>query len=255
MKKMSMIWSFIFLMTFALVGLPQSAMAASEVMWINHLDFLPGDPSVETSFNAVSAAGGLSGLQITSTTVGNTAQPAGNKVVEKGIQVPPGYLVTGVRVCYSLTNSRSFIDQTRIAQLQNPPSTALVLVDDGTDLNSIGPVCVDNASLFSPANQNNGALRLSFRVNFGDVNDLIVLLGVGLHVVPDPNSPVMQELQALREDLEELREDFLHHNHVYLTGKGVGHNNTQAMTTEPVSLEPTPTPLPATKTSSGKKKK
>ncbi len=23
------------------------------VMWINHLDFLPGDPSVQTSFNAV----------------------------------------------------------------------------------------------------------------------------------------------------------------------------------------------------------
>src|SRR6266581_9723995 len=43
-----------------------------------------------TSFNAVSSGvgGGLSGLIIMSNTTGDTATGGGNKVVEKGLQVP-----------------------------------------------------------------------------------------------------------------------------------------------------------------------
>jgi len=58
------------------------------IMWINHLDLLPGDPTVITSFNAVSSGvgSGLSGLIIMSSTTGDTATGGGNKVVEKGLQ-------------------------------------------------------------------------------------------------------------------------------------------------------------------------
>src|SRR5215207_10313672 len=99
----------------------------STLMWINHFDLLPGDPSVTTSFNAVSSGvgGGLTGLVIRSSTTGEVAQGGGNKVVHMDLQVPPDYLIKGVRVCYELSNKRSFISQIRLAQMQTPPQSAL----------------------------------------------------------------------------------------------------------------------------------
>src|SRR5579862_201729 len=101
------------------------------VMWIDHLALLPGDPSVKTSFNAVNSGvgGGLSGLIIQSTTTGDQAQGGGNKVVETAVEVPPGFQITGLRICFENSNPRSFIEQVRLAQVQNPPSTAQVKLD------------------------------------------------------------------------------------------------------------------------------
>jgi hypothetical protein len=156
--------------------------AKKQLIWINHLSFLAGDPSVQTSFNAVNSGvgGGLSGLIIQSTSIGDTATPGGNKVVETGLQTPPGLKIKGVRVCYELSNARSFITQIRLSQLQNPPSSAIVRLDDATDQTNAGPICADSqATDIDPAA---GAVRLDFRVNFGDVSDRIVLRGVGLYV-------------------------------------------------------------------------
>jgi len=196
---------------------PEPAQAV--VMWTNHLDFLPGDPSVTTSFNAVNSGvgGGLSGLIIGSTTTGEDATGGGNKVVEKGLQVPPGFLISGVRVCYELSNSRSFISQIRLAQVQEPPATVSVLLDDATDLTNAGPVCVDSEEV--SIDPTLGAVRLSFRVNYGDVTDRIVLRAVGLNLLIDPNGPFQKIIEGLEN-----------HTHTYLTGKGKGHNNTQAET-------------------------
>ncbi|HEY9602436.1 MAG TPA: hypothetical protein V6C85_12550 [Allocoleopsis sp.] len=154
----------------------------SVIMWIDPLNFLPGDPSVLTSFNAVSSGvgGGLSGLIIQSTTTGDTASGGGNKVVEKGLEVPPYFLVKGVRVCYESSNARSFITQIRLAQVQNPPSSAVVLLDDGTDRTNPGPICVDSQPASIDPSQ--GAVFLSFRTNFGSTADRIVIRGVGLHL-------------------------------------------------------------------------
>ncbi len=157
--------------------------ARGEVMWLNHLDLLPGDPSVKTSFSALkSLTGGLSGLNIESTTTGDTGLPAGNKVVEMGVPTIPGYTITGVRVCYELSSTRSFITQIRLAQLQNPPASALVKLDDARDLTAKGPVCVTSApTSIDPAD---GAVRLSLRLNFGSTSDVIVIRAVGLVLQP-----------------------------------------------------------------------
>jgi uncharacterized protein YgfB (UPF0149 family) len=82
------------------------------------------------------------------------------------------------------------------------------------------------------------------RVYFGDTVDAIVLRGVGLNLIPDPESPIMQEIEALKK-----------HTHVYLTGKGVGHNNTEAITSEPVEEDPPlpPSPEPPKKPKKPKK--
>jgi hypothetical protein len=143
---------------------------------------LAGDPSVHTSFNAINSGvgGGLSGLIIQASTTGDTAPGGGNKVVETALEVPPGFKITGVRVCFENSSKRSFISQIRLAQVQNPPATATVLLDDPTHLNLSGPVCVDSHVAFvDPAL---GAVLLSLRVNFGDTADKIVIRGLGLHL-------------------------------------------------------------------------
>jgi hypothetical protein len=233
---------FVFLVGFLVF--PQVLKAQdSTVMWINHLNFLPGDPSVVTSFNASTVPPtidtGSTGLVITSTTT------AGSKVVEKGVQVPPWYLVTGVRICYELTSMQSYISQVALVQLQTPGVVTPVLID-GTDRTSTDPVCVDTIAALNPINQVYGALRLSLGLNFGSTTDAIVLRGVGLRLIPDPNSPIQKEIDALWEAFE-------NHTHIYLTGKGVGHNNTEAMTSEP-SVPGSPEPIPPEPPCKNKKK-
>jgi hypothetical protein len=89
-----------------------------------------------------------------------------------------GEEIIGVRVCYELSDAGSFISQIRLAQVQDPPATAVVLLDDGTDLTDQGPVCVNSepAEIDSSA----GPLLLSLRLNFGDTSDKIVIRGLGL---------------------------------------------------------------------------
>ncbi len=154
----------------------------SLTMWLNHLSLLPGDSSVVTSFDAVSSGvgGGLSGLVIQSTTTGDSSG-GGNKVVEKSLDIPPGFLVKGVRVGYENSNTRSYITQVRLAQVQNPPATAVVVLDDATHLNAAEPAFADSAA--TSIDPDAGPLLLSMRVNFADTSDKIVVRGLGLHLV------------------------------------------------------------------------
>jgi len=173
---------------FALVGgvagtaKPGKGKPRTRIMWVNHFDLLPGAPEVTTSFRSTSSGvgGGLTGLVIESSTLGETFADGGNKVVHMAVDVPPKFSVRGVRVCYELTSASSFISQIRLAQVQDPPSTALVKLDDPTDLVATGPVCVDSAkTLIKPAV---GALLVDLRVNFGDLADKIVVRGLALYL-------------------------------------------------------------------------
>lgn len=156
----------------------------SVMMWINHLSLLAGDPSVSATYNAINSGvgSGLSGLIIQSSTTGNTGQGGGNKVVEAAIEIPPGYTVKGVRVGYENSNTRSFIAGIRLSQMQNPPGTASVLLDDTTHLNAAGPVYADSSS--TSIDPSKGPLLLSLRVNFGNTTDRIILRGLGLLLAP-----------------------------------------------------------------------
>ena len=149
-------------------------------LWLNHFDLLAGAADITTSFNSTSSGvgGGLTGLVIQSATTGETFPDGGNKVVHRAAEAPDGETIIGVRVCYELSNARSFISQMRLAQVQDPPDTALVLLDDGTDLTDQGPVCVNSepAEIDSSA----GPVLLSLRLNFGDPSDKIVIRGLGL---------------------------------------------------------------------------
>lgn len=164
-----------------------AAASAPALVWINHTALLPGDKTVvSTSFNSTSSGvgGGLAGLVIQSSTTGDTDSFSGNKVVWRALEAPPRFLITGVRVCYELSSSGSFISQIRLSQVQNPPSNALVILDDATHLTTQGPVCVDSASTSVDPSQ--GSVLLDLRVNFGNTVDKIVIRGLGLHLQPAP---------------------------------------------------------------------
>lgn len=156
-----------------------------QVYWLNHLDLLAGDASVATSHNAVSSGvgGGLAGLVITSTTTGETTAGGGNKVVWMAVEAPLGRRLAGVRVCYEYSTGKNpsptYLSQIRLAQVQDPPKTALVLLDDPTDHTHPGPISVNSKPPMDidPAK---GPLLLSLRVNFADTRDKIVIRGVGL---------------------------------------------------------------------------
>jgi len=156
----------------------------TNTMWINHFDFLPGDPSIITSSNAISSeiGGGLTGLVIQSSTTGENAMGGGNKVVHRALEVPPGPIIKGVRVCYESTSNSTYISQIRLSQVQDPPSSATVLLDDGTDLVNPGPICVNSNETSVDPSQ--GPALLDLRLNFGNTADKIVLRGVGLILAP-----------------------------------------------------------------------
>lgn len=153
-------------------------------MWLDHLDLLPGDGSVTTSFDATSSGvgGGLSGLVIESSTIGTIGDSGGSKVVWMALEVPPGFKVIGVRVCYELSDPGSFINRIRLSQVQNPPNAALVLLDDPTNLTNAGPVCVDSAP--TSINPAAGALLLYLNVNYANTADRIAVRGLALLLVP-----------------------------------------------------------------------
>lgn len=163
----------------------------ARVQWVNHFDLLSGDPSVtRTSSLSTNSGvgGGLTALVIGSSTTGEIDSFGGNKVVQMALELQPKTRIVGVRLCYELTDpgaGGSYVDQIRLAQIQNPPSTALVLLDDATAQNASGPTCVDSALASPPINAEDGSVLLSLRVNFRSTSDLIAIRALGLLVNPD----------------------------------------------------------------------
>jgi hypothetical protein len=231
-RNLFVIVSVCVLTALGMVGLSQVA-RADEVMWINHLDFVPGDSAVQT---ATAPGGGL-----TIQTIPQIPLVYGGKV-EKGLEVPPGYLVTGVRVCYTTVYSGS-ISEISITQLWDSTAAVTVPLHQLAVLTNPVFACADTTAA-ALINQDNGPLRLTFGVSLPMPNDAVVLQGVGLYLRADANS-LQEQIRVLNEKLENLTADFENHTHTYLTGIGVGHNNTQAVTTGPtIGVSPAPLPAP-----------
>jgi hypothetical protein len=182
-------FAFVFIITCAFGFLAPIAIAATpkSILWLNHFALLPGGNELTVSFNSSNSGvgSGLTGLVISSSTTGDTfTTGGGNKDVQMAAEVPPNYTVKKVRVCYEVSSTipatPSFITQIRLAQVQDPPSSAVVLLDDGTQLTAPGPVCVTSkATTIDPRL---GSLLLNLRLNFGNTADKIVIRGIGLQV-------------------------------------------------------------------------
>lgn len=165
---------------------PISPGGVGTLMWVNHLALLSGDPSVLTSYSSVTSGvgSGLPGVVVESSTIGPLTTGGQPKFVSTALEVPPRYTVIGVRVCYELADARSFVTGIRLSQVQNPPGSALVLLDDATAHTNPGPVCVDSAP--TTVDPSAGPLLLGLRCDFGDTADRIVIRGLGLRLLPTP---------------------------------------------------------------------
>jgi hypothetical protein len=81
-----------------------------------------------------------------------------------------------VTLCYDLSNASSFISQVRITEETLPPA-APIRHDDGADLTSTAPVCVESqVGNLQPA----GAMTLALRLNFANTAHIIDIGAVGL---------------------------------------------------------------------------
>src|ERR1041385_8767133 len=67
-----------------------ASVTVTNVMWLNHFALLPGDTSVQVSYDSVNSdvGGGLTALVVQSTTTGETTSGGGNKDVHMAVQVP-----------------------------------------------------------------------------------------------------------------------------------------------------------------------
>jgi hypothetical protein len=155
-----------------------------QLLWLNHYDLLPGDSTVTVTHESTSSGvgGGLTALVVHSSTTGEIDSNGGNKVVLMAVAVPPGFSVTGVRLGYELTSQESHVSQIRLAQVQDPPKVASVILDDSTDHTDMGPIYVDSApTSIDPAV---GPLLLSLRVKFKSTSDRIAIRGLALRLAP-----------------------------------------------------------------------
>jgi hypothetical protein len=62
---------------------------------------------------------------------------------------------------------------------------------------------------------------------------LIAIIDARLDALEEQVDGIAEDLGELEETVEELRDDFDNHGHTYLTGRGQGHNNTEAETGTP----------------------
>ena len=171
-------------MLLSLVSL--STAQADSLHWINHFDLISGDPHelILSSHSTSSGIGdGLTGVVVKSTSVGSKFSDGGHKVAHMALQLPVlplGMNVRGVRVCYELSGKSAYISQIRIDEVQNPPSRAIVKLDDATHLTAKGPVCVNSKA--TNIATNNGPLLFSLRFNFASTTDAIVIRGLGFYL-------------------------------------------------------------------------
>jgi hypothetical protein len=151
--------------------------APPELLWINHLDFFVDAASGLSASFVANPLGGWSGLVI------RAARAVADQIIVAGLQVPPRYNVTKVRICYELSSAASFITHIKITQLTSP-SSGIEVLTDLNDKTNVTAICADSAPAAEPISPSNGPLRLNLGATFANPADLIVIRAVGLHLEP-----------------------------------------------------------------------
>jgi hypothetical protein len=130
-------------------------------------------PGVTNTLSVNPFSGGI-GFLVTSSAVGDL------KWLGYSPSVPPGFRVTGVRLCYALADAASFVSQIRLSQTSDPPTSAVVRLDDGTDRLSTTPVCIDSAT--TSVDPEAGSIEVALRLNFTNTAHSIRIIAVGAYL-------------------------------------------------------------------------
>jgi len=148
------------------------------LMWINPLELTLGFSSTSTAVLDLVGSGTQQGLVVSST--GLTAD-----VLQTGLQVPLGFAITGVRVCYASGATGSFVNAAQLVEFTVPPTLpgATPLNDVLSSPGNATITCVDTTSAVSVDPSAGGPVYLSLGLTF-TANEALVIRGVGLHLSP-----------------------------------------------------------------------
>lgn len=149
----------------------------ANLLWINHLGLMADPVDTLTVSQATAPLAGASGLLIKS------AGAVANKGLEVGLQVPPGYTITKVNICYQVSNPASFINRISLSQLTAPGTAASVLTDNSAKTSTVA-TCVDSSAAVTDVDPISGPVRLNVGVTFINNIDQIVIRAIGLHLEP-----------------------------------------------------------------------
>jgi parallel beta-helix repeat protein len=141
-----------------------------ETIWLSPTEYVTGDPSLEISYPFVSHP---------STIITCTA-PGDFKWVSMGLRLPQNVSIEEIIICYQVSNKQSFISQVRLSEM-GAPDQALVIHDDGTDLQSTMSTSYSSkvgGKIPTPGT----AVTLALRLNFKNTTDQIMLGAVGVKI-------------------------------------------------------------------------
>ena len=155
----------------------EAAAPQPELLWINHHSFLVDATSGLSASFVANPLGGWSGLVV------RAVRAVADQIMVAGLQVPPRYNVTKVRICYELSSAASFITHIKITQLTSP-SNGVEVLTDLNDKTSVTPICADSAPAAAPISPTYGPLRLNLGATIANPTDLIVIRAVGLYLEP-----------------------------------------------------------------------
>jgi hypothetical protein len=141
------------------------------LMWINTLDSRAG-----TSTLALDPAG--PGLLV-------AGAAAGDDVLQVGLQVPLGFAITGVKVCYVSGAAGAFINNVSLLQYDTPvPLAALPVLTEGfTDPGANELSCIDTTGAVSLDPSSGGSVYLSLGIAF-PAGDVIAVRAIGIQLGP-----------------------------------------------------------------------
>lgn len=160
----------------------------SGIMWINHFGMVSGNASeLRTTANSTTSGigSGLTGLVVQpgpQAIPGDKFSDGGNKVLQTALVLPKNTQISRVRVCYENTSSFSYITEVGLIQVEDPPSTGVVKLDDKTNLTSTAPICVNTSAARPAIKSKSGPVLLVIRFNMANPDDKIVIRGLGLIV-------------------------------------------------------------------------
>src|SRR3984893_18209334 len=78
-----------------------------QTIWLSPTNYVTGDPTLRVSYPFVSHP----------STIAACTAPGDYKWVSMGLRLPPNVQIEEVIVCYEVSNARSFISQTRLAEM------------------------------------------------------------------------------------------------------------------------------------------
>ena len=162
-----------------------------QTIWLSPTNYVTGDPTLRMSYPFASHP----------STIVTCMTPGDFKWISMGLRLPANVQIKQVIICYEVTNSRSFIAQTRLAEMTTPDH-ANVVHDDPTHLTSTTPTSYNSAiSGLIPT----GAVTLELRLDFQHTNDEILLGAVGVTIRADSECCVksIADLRALGPDVWE----------------------------------------------------